>query len=172
MNKSINSHSNRNLPALWPWALALYERPGVRDALLKLQDEANLDVCELLWGFWLLTHDRTPAVDSASVLAPVRQWQQHYTQPLRQLRRDLKAQAADRPELEQMRTHIKKAELQGERETLRRLEALGISASIPRPEHLPFEALLRPLIGELESHHQQLISHLRLESENMAPPSC
>ncbi|WP_299260780.1 TIGR02444 family protein [uncultured Kushneria sp.] len=168
----MGAHSNRNLPALWPWALAFYERPGVSDALLELQDEAGLDVCELLWGFWLLTHDRTPVADPASALAPVRQWQQHYTQPLRQLRRDLKAQVADRPELEQMRTHIKKAELQGEHETLRRLEALGISASIPRPEHFSFEALLHPLIGELEIHHQRLISHLRLESENMAPPSC
>lgn len=168
----MGSHSNRNLPALWPWALALYERPGVSDALLELQDEAGLDVCELLWGLWLLAHDRAPVADLDSMLAPVRQWQQHYTQPLRQLRRDLKAQAADRPELEQMRTHIKKAELQSERETLRQLEALAASATQTRPVHLPFEVLLRPLTGELNARHHQLISHLRLESENMAPTSC
>lgn len=168
----MGSHSNRNLPALWPWALALYERPGVSDALLELQDEAGLDVCELLWGLWLLAHDRAPVADLDSVLAPVRQWQQHYTQPLRQLRRDLKAQAADRPELEQMRTHIKKAELQSERETLRQLEVLAVSVAQTRPVHLPFEVLLRPLTGELNTRHHQLISHLRLESENMAPTSC
>ncbi|WP_165814137.1 TIGR02444 family protein [Kushneria phyllosphaerae] len=168
----MGSHSNRNLPALWPWALALYARPGVSDALLELQNEAGLDVCELLWGLWLLVHGRAPVAAPASVLAPVRQWQQHYTQPLRQLRRDLKAQAAGRPELEQMRTHIKKAELQSEREMLRQLEALAVSAALPRPAHLSFEALLRPLTGELNARHHQLISHLRLESENMAPTSC
>lgn len=172
MNKSMDLHSNRNPSPLWPWALTLYARPGVSEALLILQDEAGLDVCELLWGLWLLSHDRAPKADLASRLAPVRQWQQHYTQPLRQLRRDLKAQTSDRPELEKMRTHIKKAELQSERETLNRLEALALSASTPCPPDEAFETLSRHLIGELESHHLALISQLRLESENMAPPSC
>ncbi|WP_170140619.1 TIGR02444 family protein [Kushneria indalinina] len=167
----MGSHSNRNPAPLWPWALALYARPGVSEALLALQDEAGLDVCELLWGLWLLAHGRAPGANIDQQLAPVRQWQQHYTQPLRQLRRDLKPQAMDQSGLEAMRTHIKQAELQGERETLRRLEALSIAA-MPRPAHLSSEALLRPLTGELETHHQRLISHLRLESDNMAPPSC
>ncbi|WP_456268990.1 TIGR02444 family protein [Kushneria sp. AK178] len=168
----MGTHSNRNLPPLWPWALALYDRTGVSEALLSLQDEAGLDVCELLWGLWLLAHDRVPEADIDAHLAVVRQWQQHYTQPLRQLRRDLKARAIEQPGLEAMRTHIKRAELESERETLRRLETLGASAAIPRPAHSRPETLLRPLTGELEPRHQQLISHLRLESENMAPPSC
>lgn len=172
MNKSVDSHSNRNPSPLWPWALALYARPGVSEALLALQDEADLDVCELLWGLWLLAHDRAPVAELASRLAPVRQWQQHYTKPLRRLRRDLKAQAAGHPVLEQMRTHIKAAELQSERETLRQLEALTLSASIPCPPHEAFKAFSRLLIGELAPHHQALISQLHLESENMAPPSC
>ncbi|WP_457808957.1 TIGR02444 family protein [Kushneria sp. EE4] len=168
----MGSHSNRNLAPLWPWALALYARPGVSETLLALQDEAGLDVCELLWGLWLLAHGRAPGLDIDQELVPVRQWQQHYTQPLRQLRRDLKPQALDRPELEAMRTHIKQAELQGERETLRRLEALGIATGVPCPASACRETLLKPLTGVLEQRHQRLISQLRLESDNMAPPSC
>ncbi|WP_189517010.1 TIGR02444 family protein [Kushneria pakistanensis] len=166
----MGSHSNRNLTPLWPWALALYARPGVQEALLQLQDEAGLDVCELLWGLWLLAHGRAPDAEADKQLSPIRQWQQHYTQTLRQLRRDLKPQAVGQPELEQMRTHIKQAELLGEREALRRLEALSSSLmSVPEP---PDEKLLHPITGALSTGHQYLISHLRLESENMAPPSC
>ncbi len=174
MNKSMGSHSNRNPSPLWPWALALYARPGVQAALLQLQDEAGLDVCELLWGLWLLAHGRAPQADIDTLLAPVRQWQQHYTQTLRQLRRDLKPGAADQRELETMRTHIKQAELLGEREALRQLEALPArpAPAFEASRHGPEETLLRPLTGVLSSCHQHLISQLRLESENMAPPSC
>lgn len=165
------SHSNRNLPPLWPWALALYDRPGVSETLLTLQDDAGLDVCELLWGLWLLAHDRAPLADIDATLAGVRRWQQHYTQPLHRLRRELKALAIEQPPLAAMRTHIKKAELESERETLRQLEALGLSASRPCPDHPAIDTGLEPLTGELAPDHQHLISRLRLESERMAPPS-
>ncbi|MFC0337800.1 TIGR02444 family protein [Kushneria avicenniae] len=165
------AHSNRNLPPLWPWALALYDRPGATRALLTLQDDAGLDVCELLWGLWLLAHGRTPIAEIDALLAPVRHWQQCHTQPLRRLRRDLKARAIEQPWLEPMRTHIKKAELESERETLRQLEALGLSASSRSPGHAAIDTGLEPLTGQLAPRHQRLISSLRLESERMAPPS-
>lgn len=133
---------------LWPFALALYARPGVEAACLQLQDEAGVDVCELLWRCWLLHHAAIPEPGSETALAKVRRWQREVTTPLRRLRRELKAAAAERDGVAQLRETLKRAELQAERETLARLQSLAmtrplrpLAAGDPAPQELLSNAL-------------------------------
>ncbi len=116
---------------LWEFALALYARPGVEAACLRLQDEAGVDVCELLWRCWLLRHGARPSPALEAALPAVLAWQQEVTVPLRALRRRLKAEAATAGGVAELRETLKRAELQAEGETLSRLERLATSEGFP-----------------------------------------
>lgn len=119
---------------LWDFALSFYARPGVEGACLRLQDEAGLDVCELLWHGWLYRHGLR-LVD-APELAEVRRWQREVTLPLRELRRRLKRQASARPGIAEVRREIQRAELAAERETLMRLQQAALEPAT-RLDFLP-----------------------------------
>lgn len=112
---------------LWEFALALYARPGVEAACLRLQDEAGVDVCELLWRCWLLQHGARPSPALEAEVAEVRRWQAQITAPLRTLRRRLKAEAAGDSGVAALRETLKRAELEAEREALKRLERLVLA---------------------------------------------
>lgn len=122
----LTPHMRRELDnhPLWDFALALYARPGVETACLRLQDDAGLDVCELLWLCWLSYHGLTLTEQADSLLEPVRAWQRDMTYPLRRQRRALKPLCDEAPELGKLRQTIKQAELQAEQEALRQLETL------------------------------------------------
>ncbi|MBA2779778.1 TIGR02444 family protein [Halomonas kenyensis] len=109
---------------LWDFALDFYGRPGVEAACLLLQDEAGVDVCELLWRCWLHRHGLAPAGEPAE-LAAIRRWQDEVTVPLRALRRRLKAQSMHDAGTAKVRRVIQQAELAAERETLLRLQHLA-----------------------------------------------
>ncbi|MDY7116226.1 TIGR02444 family protein [Halomonas sp. SSL-5] len=133
---------------LWPFALALYARPDVEAACLRLQDDAGVDVCELLWRCWLLHHGAIPEHGSETGLVEVRRWQREVTAPLRRLRRELKATAAERDGVARLRETLKRAELEAEREALARLEALAMTGPLrpldesdPAPQELLSNAL-------------------------------
>ncbi|WP_290784335.1 TIGR02444 family protein [Halomonas sp.] len=114
---------------LWEFALALYGQPGVESACLALQDQARVDVCELLWRCWLLRHGVVPGPTAEEGLVEVLRWQREVTAPLRRLRRRLKPEANVRPGVAELRETLKHAELQAERETLDRLERLALADS-------------------------------------------
>lgn len=109
--------------SLWDFALDFYARPGVEQACLLLQDEAGLDVCELLWHCWLYRHGLALAHEPGG-LAAIRRWQREVTEPLRSLRRALKTPAQHSPGVAEVRRHLKRAELEAEHQTLTRLQAL------------------------------------------------
>jgi len=109
--------------SLWDFALDFYCRPGVEPACLLLQDEANIDVCELLWHCWLYHHCLQLAGEPPG-LAAVHLWQQRTTLPLRRLRRELKPAALHSAGIAEVRRYIQQAELAAERETLNRLQQL------------------------------------------------
>lgn len=111
--------------SLWEFALSLYACPGVEAACLRLQDNAGMDVCELLWSCWLEHHGLTLADDVEQRLSQVRAWQRDMTYPLRRQRRVLKAAVNATPELAQLRLTIKNAELLAEQEALRQLQQLA-----------------------------------------------
>lgn len=107
---------------LWNFALHLYARPGVEAACLALQDE-GADVCLLLCGAWLeagragVTPERVQHLQQLAAA-----WQQHVVTPLRQLRRQWRADAQHDPQLTHLREQVKALELEAERTLLARLQ--------------------------------------------------
>lgn len=118
---------------LWEFALALYARPGVEAACLRLQDNAAMDVCELLWCCWLERNGLALAGDAEQQLSRVRAWQSDITYPLRRQRRALKAIVSTTPELARLRQTIKDAELLAEQQALRQLQQLTLQGLGVRP---------------------------------------
>lgn len=114
---------------LWDFALALYAKPGVEGACLTLQEDAGLDVCELLLHCWLYACglEAVPAA-LARQREQRRRWQREVTAVLRGLRRNLKASAVASQSITALRETIKQAELMAERENLQRWQAWVIAA--------------------------------------------
>ncbi|MCM2131533.1 TIGR02444 family protein [Larsenimonas rhizosphaerae] len=109
---------------LWHYALRLYAKDGVQALCLDLQENAGLDVCELLWLCWLDQQGLTLNNDWEAALAGVRRWQHDMTLPLRRCRQALKGTAAHSPLAHGIREQLKVDELDSEREALTRLDAL------------------------------------------------
>ena len=102
----------------WESSLALYRRPGVPDACLRLQDRDGLDVNLVLWCVWLGVTGR-PLDDDllGRAMAAVAPWRARAVLPLREIRRDLKPGVPGAPAAETaaLRESIKKLELETER---------------------------------------------------------
>lgn len=110
---------------LWEFALAVYARPGVEGACLRLQ-EAGADVCLVLTALWL--DRRACALDSAGLARLQRAsqlWQDTVVRPLRQLRQAWKAASSADESLAALREQLKGLELAAEREQLARLARLA-----------------------------------------------
>lgn len=115
---------------LWDFALSFYARPSIEQACLILQDQANVDVCELLLHVWLYQHGLQAAPAAWRAVRQERSaWQQRVTAVLRALRRDLKPQAATSDTITRLRSTVQQAELQAERENLQRWQAWAWQAS-------------------------------------------
>ncbi|MGM0521116.1 MAG: TIGR02444 family protein [Pseudomonadota bacterium] len=107
--------------SLWDFALDFYTRPGVEAACLCLQDEAKVDVCELLFHAWLYCHGLEAEPEALVDERHARtRWQQEVTAVLRGLRRALKDSAQVSEGVAELRATLKKAELLAERENLQR----------------------------------------------------
>jgi len=98
----------------WDWAVAAYNRPGVADLCLDLQDRYGQNVPLLLWAVW-----RGGDVPAAIALA--RQWEDEVVGPLRGVRRRLKGRAG----AEFLREQVKVVELEAERALMTELEHLA-----------------------------------------------
>ncbi|WP_447894640.1 TIGR02444 family protein [Vreelandella sp. GE22] len=109
---------------LWDFACDFYAFDKVATACLTLQDSAGVDVCELLFHCWLYRYGlqaQTAALEQARAVR--KHWQQSVTQTLRELRRDLKPDAAHSSSIAKLRETIKNAELQAEKENLQAWQA-------------------------------------------------
>ena len=114
---------------LWDFALALYARPGVEAACLHLQDDAGVDVTELLWRCWLYRH----GLATGEAPEAVRRWQAEVTAPLRRLRRALKDEARHRAGVAALRERLKASELTCAQNTAAGTQSLslrGLQASM------------------------------------------
>jgi uncharacterized protein (TIGR02444 family) len=120
---------------LWDFARDFYTRPEVEAACLCLQDEAKVDVCELLLHAWLYCHglEAEPHALADERRARMR-WQQEVTGVLRDLRRVLKGQAQTNNGVAKLRATIKEAELLAERENLQRWQQWALMREISSPE--------------------------------------
>lgn len=108
---------------LWSFALSLYGRPAVAEACLHWQDQRQAKVNLLLWLMWL-GHRQLAVGESELQRAEtiIEKWNEQVTQPLRELRRQLKQAAADDSAVGVVREQIKAAELAAERYELQQLE--------------------------------------------------
>ncbi|TFH76770.1 TIGR02444 family protein [Pseudomonas kribbensis] len=110
---------------LWSFALAVYARPGVEDACLRLQS-AGASVCLMLCGLWLEQRDATcDEVRTRQLQELTIPWDKEVVQPLRAMRMQWKNLADTDPVLKGMREQIKGLELEAERALLSRLEGVA-----------------------------------------------
>ncbi|MDN3556058.1 TIGR02444 family protein [Halomonas maura] len=152
---------------LWDFALALYGRPGVEAACLHLQDDAGVDVVELLWRCWLYHH----GLASGEAPEAVRRWQAEVTAPLRRRRRALKEEARHRADVAALRERLKASELEAEREALSRLAQHSLAGHALRPLSRPPPGLetVLPFLPQLQKK-SHLFALRTLESQ--LDPSC
>ncbi|MFN3520982.1 MAG: TIGR02444 family protein [Phenylobacterium sp.] len=110
--------------AIWDWALAVYARPGVPEACLKLQDLHGQNTSLLLWAAYAGAQDEAILARACAI---ARTWDQTALLPLRAVRRGLKPPLppVDDRAREGLRDDVKAAELRAERVLLETLELLG-----------------------------------------------
>src|SRR5262245_50919517 len=77
----------------WDFSLELYERPGVADACIALQDAAGLDVNLLLYCIWCAAvgPGRLAAGEMRTAVSATSAWQEGVVKPLRAARRVAKS---------------------------------------------------------------------------------
>jgi uncharacterized protein (TIGR02444 family) len=133
----------------WSFSLALYERPGVAQALIGLQDRLGLDLNVLLYCCWTGTEGRslTPA-DLAEVEAAAEPWQAEVVRPLRSIRRRLKGGFGRLPpeRVETWRARLGQLEIEAER------IAQEAMAKAPRPEQGDPAAASAHVAGNLRTY--------------------
>ena len=119
--------------ALWRFSLAFYERPGVADALIALQDRDGFDVNLILFSLWFGISGRgtlggDTLAASERVAATLRS---EIVEPLRSLRRKLRHHP-DR-DVQRLREGVKALEFAGEKLVQDRLAQLaGYAKTDPR----------------------------------------
>jgi uncharacterized protein (TIGR02444 family) len=120
--------------AFWRFSLAFYERPGVADALIALQDRDGFDVNLVLFALWLGVSGRGP-LDGDALAAAERiadRLRSDIVEPLRSLRRKLRHHADD--DVQRLRESVKALEIAGEKLVQLRLARLAGNARVtPSP---------------------------------------
>jgi uncharacterized protein (TIGR02444 family) len=120
----------------WNFSLKLFGRPGVAPACIALQDGLGLDVNLLLYCCWHGQAKRKLAeADIRRAVGAVDGWQREVVQPLRAVRRRLKAgmPPISPTECEALRRKVNDLEIEGERIAQAALEALPA----PQPGRRP-----------------------------------
>lgn len=108
--------------AFWRFSLALYAQPGAADALLALQDRADLDANLILFGLWIGTrHGCELGPDGFAAAAASVAGLNRIVRDIRTLRRQLGG-AAD-SDTRRLRRALLRLELTAERQVQRRLAA-------------------------------------------------
>jgi uncharacterized protein (TIGR02444 family) len=113
----------------WSFSLEFYDRPGVSECLIELQDRFGADVNLLLFCCWCGASGRPP-VDEPQLREAMAQtgiWQSDVVQRLRSLRRDMKAGIDGVPlsDSNPVREEIKRLEIKCERIEQMRLAGLA-----------------------------------------------
>jgi uncharacterized protein (TIGR02444 family) len=111
--------------AFWRFSLALYERPGVADALIALQDRDGFDINLILFALWLGISGR--GVLGGDALAAAKRvadtLRSEIVEPLRGLRRKLRHHPDG--DVQRLREGVKALERAGEKLVQERLARLA-----------------------------------------------
>lgn len=153
--------------ALWRFALAVYQKPGVSDACLLLQDRHGCNVTLLLYAAWAAAEQGVALEpeEMAAAAETVAAWHGEVVEPLRAVRRRLKHGPPPAPDAAtgKLRARLQAIEIDAERlelETLAgllpdRSNAAGSIAAATNPAlaNLALEnlALAAPQAGDAES---------------------
>ncbi len=115
----------------WDWAVAVYERPGVAEACLRLQDAHGQCVPLLLWAAWSGETQNPVAAEAA---ARARSWLA-VIEPLRAVRRRLKTEVSRDDENTRLplRERVKATELAAEQALMMALQTLTPDRVAGRP---------------------------------------
>ena len=121
----------RSGEAFWRFSLTLYARPGVAEALIRLQDRAGRDVNLTLFALWAgaVRGVRLDARALRQAEAAIDGLRAGIVEPLRGLRRHLKADPD--PDFRDLRRRVLRLELAAERQVQQRLAS---SLSLPSAE--------------------------------------
>jgi uncharacterized protein (TIGR02444 family) len=137
--------------AFWRFSLAFYERPGVPDALIALQDRDGFDVNLVLFALWLGISGRGAlggdALAAAEQVAGT--LRSEIVEPLRRLRRKLRHHPDG--DVQRLREGVKELEIAGEKlvqERLARLAGSGCAQTDPRGRRAAAHASLALYLGE------------------------
>ncbi|RFB03888.1 TIGR02444 family protein [Parvularcula marina] len=111
----------------WEWSIEVYARPGMKDALLKLQDRHHLNVNLILWAIWAaqagwkLDEEKIEELTRA-----VDQFTRYGIERLREVRRYLSSpkKGFSERDLGELRDELLDAEIKGERMVQTRLAEL------------------------------------------------
>lgn len=112
---------------LWDRSVKAHSAPEVDAAVLALQDDHGQCVSLLLWAGWAAEEGRALTPDLLEQAAAfARDWDGRVVQPLRAVRRALKAPAAGVPDLEReaLRGRVKNEEFAAEKLMIETLEAM------------------------------------------------
>ena len=112
---------------LWRFSLMVYAKPGVADALIRLQDRGGHNVNLMLYALWLGLCEglRLDAAALARAKAAIKRLHRDVVMPLRKLRGALKDDPD--PDMRALRRRVLTLELAAERRVQGRL-----AASVPR----------------------------------------
>lgn len=134
---------------LWRFALQFYALPSVAEACLTLQDEAGLDVIQLLAATYadLILRRSLSAEDVSELNRQTSEWRAATVLPLREIRRVLKPPRDGFPEERQLlREKVKAAELLAEQIQLAMTEQ-WLGRREPSPG-LPMQEVLGLLLSK------------------------
>lgn len=110
--------------ALWHYATTVYQRPGLKDALLALQDRYQVDVVVLLACAYLAEQGRRLGrQEIAALLAASASVREDFVLPLRALRRHCRALHPASPQFQPLYQSLKACELSAERAQIDALAA-------------------------------------------------
>jgi len=130
--------------SFWDWSVATYARPGIKDALLALQNTHGFDINMVLWRLWLDQSHRapTPEMDRAAHELSQR-WRATVVGPLRAARDDIKhpPSGVDMAQALELRERILHVELEAERLQQDALERLASNAPPAKNDCDPRTAL-------------------------------
>jgi uncharacterized protein (TIGR02444 family) len=132
----------------WDFSLKVYAGDGIAPACLALQDGKGMDVNLLLFCCWAGLHGRSlKTAEMESLIAEVAPWRTQVIEPLRAVRRQLRAEDGTGVASSPLRTYVKAAELEAEAVQQRILfEALplepGVSSARVASENLSAYARL------------------------------
>lgn len=133
--------------SFWRFSPMLYSRPGLADALIRLQDERGHNVNLILFGLWLglckgVSLDDAGLARAKAAIAPL---DREIVTPLRRLRRQLK----DSPDadIRDLRRRILALELAAERRVQSRLASVTPRGGADGDRHAIAEANLQLVLA-------------------------